>query len=64
MKRFCAHLEELLRVDAMAPVGSIPHDLLCGLRVSAFCQAVAWWYQNGTDAAPEKLANWFVSAID
>lgn len=37
-----------------------PDELSRALLVSAFCQAVIWWFEHPTQATPEILAHWFM----
>ena len=56
---FRSKLIELFRSDmASAPI-SMPSDLLDEMLVSAYCQAVSWWFEHGCATNPEELAGWF-----
>jgi len=63
VNRFRAHLAELLDAEPTLSSAPVPPTLLKGIRLSAFCQTVTWWYDEGGDADPRDLAAWFVSTI-
>lgn len=41
----------------------VPSDLMNGMLVSAFNQAVAWWLAGGATEKPERVAAWFADLI-
>lgn len=38
----------------------MPEQLANGMLVSAFCEAVVWWFEHNTPCEPEQLAEWFL----
>lgn len=56
---FRSKLVELFESDFPATSGQMPLNLRESLMVSAFCQAVSWWFENGCATDPEQLAGWF-----
>ena len=43
---------------------SIPRDLAVDMLVSAFCQAIVWWFENDIQCTPEELAHWFMRFVE
>ena len=41
----------------------VPTDLMESLLVSSFCQAVAWWFDQDYETAPEQLAHWYTRSL-
>lgn len=58
---FQKQLKELIDAEAIPPNTEAPTDLMSSMLVSAFCQAVAWWLDNGAEESPEHIALWFSS---
>ncbi len=42
---------------------NVPADFATSLVVASFCQAVTWWFDEGTAASPEEVASWFLSTL-
>ncbi len=45
---FRARLTDLFERNMPPAPGQVPHDLLTGMVVSSFCQAVSWWFAPAT----------------
>ena len=58
---FRARLCDLFERDLPARPEGMPADLHLDMLVSAFCQAIVWWFRNGTPCQPEELAAWFIA---
>ena len=43
---------------------NVPADFATNLIVASFCQAVTWWFDEGTAASPEGVASWFLSTLE
>ena len=61
-KYFRLKLAELIEANAPKPPKGVPADFLVEVQVSAFCQAVAWWFWRSCEAKPEQVAHWFTQA--
>ena len=60
---FRAQLRVLIDAEAGPVSGDMPPDLRSSMLVSAFSQAVSWWFAQGAREQPENLARWFVSMM-
>lgn len=58
---FQKQLKVLMDAEATLPATDAPSDLMSGMLVSAFCQAVAWWLEGGAREKPERIAGWFAA---
>lgn len=61
--RFCKLLSEFLASQLPDRCSWVPRDLMSALTVSAFCQAITWWYQHGYETPPEQLTHWYMRAL-
>ena len=59
---FRMKLAELYETEMPASPSDMPTDLFESLLVSAFCQAISWWFKGGCQTPPEKLASWLKTA--
>ena len=60
---FRTKLAGLFASDMPLVPSGIPKDFMEGLLVSAFCEAVAWWFGSACKADPVKVARWFMEPI-
>lgn len=58
---FRKKLVELFESEKPAKPSAMPEDFREALLVSAYCQAVSWWFENGCTADPEEVATWFAT---
>ena len=59
---FRSKLDELIWSDLPPAPRGVPRDFVASVQVSAFCQAVAWWFEHSYEPTPEKLSHWFVTS--
>lgn len=55
---FRTKLAELFESEMPPTASTMPLDLREELMVSAYCQAVSWWFKGGCVADPEELSSW------
>lgn len=59
-QQFCDRLAKVLAPRLPERSSWVPRDLMCSLVLSAFCEAVAWWYRGKYEAKPDDLAHWYL----
>ena len=57
---FRSRLAELIEADMPELDAGLPHDFALRLMVSAFCEAVAYWFGGGCAERPEQVARWYM----
>lgn len=62
-KYFQEQLSVLIDTETATLASDMPRELYTSMLVSAFCQAVSWWLENGAREKPEQIAEWFVSLL-
>ena len=60
---FRTKLAELFESDSPAVPKGMPIRLNERLLVSAFCEAVAWWFEHSCKNRPEQVSSWFMSSL-
>ena len=60
---FEQQLATLFTKSGPAAPASMPVDLMCVLRVSAFSHTVTWWFDNGAQTTPEQVAAWYAQGM-
>ena len=60
---FCGLLSDFFAPRLPARSSWVPRDLMLSLAVSAFREAVGWWYVHGYEATPEQLAHWYARTL-
>lgn len=58
---FRARLAELMESDAPQVCDGVDPGFALRLLVSSFCEAVAWWFEQGCRVRPEDVARWFIT---
>ena len=61
---FSRHLTLLFERKPPRLSAELPPELASRLLVSAFCQAISWWFENDTPCTPEELARWFMLFVE
>jgi AcrR family transcriptional regulator len=62
-RNFRQRLTVLIKSETTNALPKIPADLKCEMLVSAFCQAVTWWFNDGARLAPETVAAYYIQII-
>ena len=61
---FAAHFRErlaqLIEADMPGRTGGLPRPFALRLMVSAFCEAVSYWFGGGCAEDPEQVARWYM----
>ena len=60
---FEMQLKTLFLRDGGAPIGDVPNDLMCVLRVSSFSHTVSWWFEHGAKQDPKQVAAWYMEGM-
>ncbi|ACV23183.1 probable dihydroxyacetone kinase regulator [Slackia heliotrinireducens] len=64
---FTSHFQGRLKgllSDGASAFPEADGDFAQRLLVSAFCEAVAWWFERGCKTRPEDVARWFMLPLD
>lgn len=61
---FRTKLVELIKAQAPDMPAEAPDELMERMLVSAFLEAVSWWFDHGCEAKPEQVANWFMLLLE
>ena len=60
---FRTRLAGLIESDMPKLAGAVPQDFALRLMVSAFCEAVSYWFGSGCTARPEQVARCYMEVI-
>lgn len=61
--QFCQLLSTQLEPQLPERSSWVPRDLMSSLVVSAFCQAISWWYEHDYEVSPEQLTHWYMRTL-